>query len=135
MSKDYIMRNGKRIEVEDITPTSKRKSFQVEFTQVPAYWTKALRGASGCTYQLALAILDADFIKKQKHRGGNIVLSLEVTGLSSTCRHRATQALLTLGLIEVERSMGKRAAQVTKLLHARKRPSTWPLTANRSYSS
>jgi hypothetical protein len=123
MSKDYVMRNGRRIEVEDITPASKRKTFQVEFTQVPAYWAKALRGTSGGTYQLALAILDAAFVKKHKHRGGDIVLSKEVTGLSHTCRHRATQTLLSLGLIEVEPSIGKRAARVTKLLHTRKRSS------------
>ena len=124
MSKDYVMRDGRRIEVEDVTPTPKRKTFQVEFTQVPAYWTKALRGASGGAYQLALAILDAAFVKKHKHRGGDIVLSKEVTGLSHTCRHRATQTLLDLGLIEVEPSVGKRAARVTKLLHTRKRAST-----------
>jgi hypothetical protein len=123
MSKDYVMRDGRRIEVEDVTPTPKRKTFQVEFTQVPAYWTKALRGAVGSTYQLALALLDADFVRKQKHRGGDIVLSLEVTGLLSASRHRATQSLLDLGLIEVEPSAGKRAARVTKLLHTRKRPS------------
>jgi hypothetical protein len=123
MSKDYVMRNGRRIEVEDVTPTPKRKTFQVEFTQVPAYWTKALRGAVGSTYQLALALLDADFVRKHKHRGGDIVLSLEVTGLLSASRHRATQSLLDLGLIEVEPSVGKRAARVTKLLHTRKRPS------------
>jgi hypothetical protein len=124
VSKDYVMRDGRRIEVEDVTRTRKRKTFQVEFTQVPAYWAKALRGANGRTYQLALAILEADFVKKHKHRGGDIVLSKEVTGLSHTCRHRATQTLLDLGLIEVEPSVGKRAARVTKLLHTRKRAST-----------
>lgn len=121
MSKDYVTRNGERIEVEDVTPPPKRRAFQVEFIQVPAYWTKALRGAVGSTYQLALALLEADFVKKHKHRRGDIVLSLETTGMSSASRHRATQLLLELGLIEVESSGGNRAARVTKLLHTRTR--------------
>jgi hypothetical protein len=122
MSENYVMRNGHRVEVVvDNTIVPKRKTFEVKFIQVPAYWSKALRGAVGSTYQLALALLEADFVKKHKHRRGDIVLSLETTGMSSAPRHRATQSLLDLGLIEVESSGGNRAARVTKLLHTRKR--------------
>lgn len=123
MSEGYVIRKGERIEVEDVTPPPKRKPFQVEFTRVPAYWTKALRGAAGSTYQLAHAILDADFERKQKHQGGGVVLSQKVTGLSHTSRARATQVLVELGLIEVDTPSGKCAPRVTKLLHTRKRAS------------
>jgi hypothetical protein len=119
------MRNGRRIEVVvDNTLVQKRKTFQAEFIQVPAYWIKALRGAHGTTYQLAHAILEADFERRHKRRGGGVVLSKEVTGLLRSSRQRATKALLQLGLIEVEIPEGRCAPRVTKLLHTRKRAGT-----------
>ena len=63
------------------------------------------------TYQLALVILDKEFERQQT--GKEIVLSSQVTGMPQTTRRRATQELVSLGLIQLKPgSAGRDAPRV-----------------------
>jgi hypothetical protein len=99
----YVLRHGKRIEIEtEPSPAAKKASpFKIQFVQVPMGWITALaRTKRTCAWQLAMAILAEEF--KRKHRGGEIVLSARVTQLPATTRIRAARELVRLGLIELE---------------------------------
>lgn len=113
----FVTSHGKTIAVGTVpskpAPKKRRKSFEAEWVKFPARWAKALQQSkSAATYQLALAILFEAF--RQKKRGGEIVLSSVVTGMSKETRRRAANELIEFNLIEVERK-GHRALRVTKM--------------------
>ena len=106
MSEDFVMRDGVKVPVM-IEPgravphkfAPKRKPFKSKLIVVPVHWRDALRGATGATYALALAVLDEKH--KRNHLGGDIVLSAQVTGMKKDARRAATKELVRLNLIEV----------------------------------
>ncbi len=81
-------------------PKKARKPFKSEFIRVPSFWRAALRGAPGATYELALAVLDEKHTRD--HKGGDIVLSAEITGMNAPTRRRATRDVVRRGLIGVD---------------------------------
>jgi hypothetical protein len=92
----YVMRNGRRIEVEtadsSTIPKKRRKPFKAEWTKLPRHWVEALQQSkSARTIQLAHAILFEAF--KREHVGGEIVLSSTVTGMPGETRRRAAHEL------------------------------------------
>jgi hypothetical protein len=109
---NYVMRQGRRIEVEVIdsghTARKRRKPFEPVWVKLPRHWFTALqRTHSVNTYRLALVILWEGF--KRKHTGGKIVLSAEVTGQMPRCtKIRAARELAGLGLIQIKQD-GNRA--------------------------
>jgi hypothetical protein len=64
-------------------------------------------------YQLAVTILFEAF--KREQIGGEIVLSMEVTGMPGSTRKRAIAELVNLRLIKV-RKHGKHAIRVTEVV-------------------
>lgn len=86
--------------VSERPPKKARKPFKSEFIRVPSFWRAALRGAPGATYELALAVLDEKHTRD--HKGGDIVLSAEVTGMNAPTRRRATRDVVRRGLIGVD---------------------------------
>jgi hypothetical protein len=115
----YAIRNSKRFEVvsepELVLPKARRKEFKAKFVQVPTCWIEALKQAKNIsTYRLALVILAESF--QRERIGGEIVLSLEMTGMSGTVRRRAAKELERLGLIQLKRN-GKQALRVIPTWH------------------
>jgi hypothetical protein len=111
----FVMRPGKRIEVVPLDtgrPSKRRrKTFKVEFVQVPARWIEVLsRSKNAGAWQLAVVILAEAF--RCKHLGGEIILSAQVTQMPATTRQRAARKLVSLGLIQLEAPNGKRAPKV-----------------------
>jgi hypothetical protein len=108
----YVIRYGRRIEVETITPaTPPREPFKTQFVKVPTQWIMALsQTKSTGTWRLAMVILAEAF--KRKHVGGEIVLSSQVTQMPDTTRLRAARELASLGLIQLEIPNGRRAPKV-----------------------
>ena len=78
----------------------RRKPFKSEFIKVPTFWREVLRGAPGATYELALAVLDEKHTRD--HKGGDIVLSAEVTRMNAPTRRRATRDMVRRALIGVD---------------------------------
>jgi DNA-binding transcriptional ArsR family regulator len=114
----YVIRHGKRIEVETINtghgPKRKRKAFESRWVKLPRHWISGLaRSKSVATYRLAHIILVEAF--KRKHVGGKIVLSTKVTGMSRCTKMRAAKELADLGLIEIEQG-GREALRVSLIL-------------------
>jgi hypothetical protein len=112
-----VYRHGRRIEVDELVPATsvqqkpRRKTFETRFVLVPKGWIKVLtRTKSAGTYRLALVILDKEFERQQT--GKEIVLSAHVTGMSQTTRRRATQELVSLGLIRLKPRSGRDAPKV-----------------------
>ena len=113
----FKSRKQDRRSVEEILatprpPKKERKPFRSKFIQVPSFWREVLRGASGATHDLALAVLDEKH--KRDYLGGDIVLSAEVTGMRKTTRKRATQDMVGRGLFEVDQ-LGHAAPRVTSI--------------------
>ena len=111
------------VEVEEV-PTGparvRRKPFQALWVRFPASWAATLRQTkSANAVHLAIAILFAEFRRQRK--GGEIVLSEAMTGLSHATRPRAVRELVKLGLIEVEQN-GRHARRVTKVLRLTDEP-------------
>ena len=102
--KNYVMRRGRRIEVEVLRPhpkvlaKEKRKYFWARWVKLPRHWITALASSGGGTWQLAGWILLAD---NEDTRGtGVVTLSRSMTrGMSGTTRRRAARELIGLGLI------------------------------------
>jgi len=91
----------------------KRPAFEPRWVRLPARWVRVLRRSkSASTYQLALTILIEAFKKEQV--GGEIVLSMEVTGMPSSTRARAVAELVEFGLIRITQN-GRRAVRVINL--------------------
>lgn len=98
----------------------KRKSFVADFVQVPHRWKKALRGASGSAYELALTILEEQHrIEHSLFPKRELKLSKAVTKMPSGTRDRARAELASRGLILVEWK-GNQATVVTDLLHRKR---------------
>jgi hypothetical protein len=61
----YVMRHGRRIEVETepLPPAAKTSHpFKIQFVKVPMRWVRALtRTRRTCAWQLAMVILAEDF--------------------------------------------------------------------------
>jgi hypothetical protein len=118
---NYVMRQGRRIEVEtlntDPPPKAKRKRFWLQFVQVPRHWITALQNTkSANTYRLAHIILWETFTDRHRN-GGEVTLSATVTrGMSRATRARAVTELAELGLIQVLPRKGLEALRVKALL-------------------
>jgi Fic family protein len=124
-----VFRHGKRIETIEIVPSSllqqkrRRKAFEAQFVRVPKGWVAALsQTKSVSTYQLALVILDKEFERQQT--GKEIVLSGQVTRMSQTTRRRATQELVSLGLIQLKPGNGRDAPKVLTVRGSLRAPRT-----------
>jgi hypothetical protein len=114
-SVSYVIRKGRRIEVETFEPGGPppKKRFKPRFVMVPMRWMVALkRTRSVNAYRLALLILAEAF--KDRHRTGKVCLSTAVTEMSRETKRRAAKELMKLGLIEVEKT-GKQVLKVTIL--------------------
>ena len=98
-------------------PAVKRKRkprFKTRWVKLSSRWAKVLKlSRSANTYRLAHTILFEAF--KREQRGGDIVLSTEVTKMPSSSRERATKELVRLGLIKVDRH-GRQAVRVVEIL-------------------
>ena len=96
------------------TPRKQRKPFEVQWVKLPRHWIEALRRTrSANTYRLAILILMEVF--ERKYRGGEIVLSAQVTrGMSRASKARAAEELVELGLIETQQE-GHQAIRVTNV--------------------
>jgi Fic family protein len=112
-----VFRHGKRIETIELVPSSpprqkrRRKLFEAQFVRVPKGWVATLSQTKSVgTYQLALVILDKEFERQQT--GREIVLSAQVTRMPQTTRRRATQELVSLGLIQLKPGSGRDAPKV-----------------------
>jgi hypothetical protein len=118
---NYVMRHGKRIEVETLnTGTSsprKHKPFKAQFVMVPLRWVETLqRSKSASAYQLALAILlEAFKLKAFKRKGSEITLSSTVTKMPRNTKTRAAKELAELGLIEIKQ-IGNQAIKVSIII-------------------
>ena len=113
---DYVMRHGRRIEVETINPDvtpRRRKSFEAKWVKLPRHWISAIgRSKSVNTYRLALLILLEAY--HDRRGNGRINLSTRMSGgMPSSTRRRAARELVELGLIVLESRKG------TKVLQAR----------------
>jgi hypothetical protein len=76
-------------------------------------WVEALQQTtSASAYRLALTILIEAF--KREQIGGEIVLSMETTGMPGSTRARAVNELVKLKLIRVRRN-GRQAIRVINL--------------------
>ncbi len=111
----YVVRQGKRIEVESVeteTPPKKTKTpFKAQWVKFPRVWFEVLQQSkSASTYQLALAILFEAF--KRQHDGGEIVLSSVMTRMPRCTKMRAVKELAMLGLIKVQQN-GHQASRVS----------------------
>jgi Fic family protein len=116
---EYVMRHGKRIEVEvldsGVTQKKRRKPFKAQWVKLPRQWVEALRRSKSMgTYQLALAILFEAF--KREHCGGEIVLSSAVTKMPRSTRRRATKELVKLGLIKTHKN-GSQSPRVSHIYY------------------
>jgi hypothetical protein len=88
----------------------RKRRFKPHWVKLPARWVEVLRQSKSVgTYRLALTILIEAFTREQI--GGEIVLSVEATGMSSSTRARAVGELVKLGLIKV-RQDGNQAVRV-----------------------
>ena len=114
----FVLRHGKRIAVQTVepkaTPRKQRKPFETQWVKLPRRWIEALRRThSANTYRLAILILMEVF--ERKYRGGEIVLSAQVTrGMSRASKARAAEELVALGLIETQQE-GHQAIRVTNV--------------------
>jgi hypothetical protein len=114
----YVMRHGRRIEVETLnTGTSsprKRTPFKAQFAMVPLRWVETLRRSkSASTYQLALVILlEAFKAEAFKRKGSEITLSSTVTEMPRNTKMKAARELADLGLIEIKQT-GNQALRIS----------------------
>ena len=117
----YVMRAGRRIEVETINTGAsspwKRTPFKAQFVMVPLRWVETLqRSKSASAYQLALAILSEAFkLKAFKRKGSEITLSSTVTKMPRNTKVRAARELADLGLIEIKQ-IGNQAIRVSIII-------------------
>jgi hypothetical protein len=118
----YVMRHGKRIEVETVNPDTpspkkSRRTFKAQWVKLPRHWISALgQSKSANTYRLALLILLAAF--EDKSGNGEIILSAKVvTGMSRWSKTRAARELVELGLITIKEN-GVRALRAKIVSHS-----------------
>jgi hypothetical protein len=115
----YVMRHGKRIEIETLntgtsSPRKHKPPFKAQWVKFPLQWVEALQHSkSVSTYQLALVILFEAFkIEAFKRKERDIVLSSTVTKMSRNTKMRAARELVDLGLIEIKQ-IGSQAIRVS----------------------
>jgi hypothetical protein len=122
VTKEYVPSIGRTIEIEELEipyRKPKRKQFKPEWVKLPTHWSSRLHHTKRIeTYRLAHTILEEVF--KCQIRGGEIVLSTEVTRMSRQCKLNAARDLKRLGLIEIIRD-GNKALRVIPLLYTTKR--------------
>jgi hypothetical protein len=96
----------------------RRKKFQATFVIFPMRWVDVLEraDADGSTYRLAIRLLVEAY--EREHRGGEIVLSSEVTRMPRNSKYRAAKKLEALGLIRIERR-GPKQSPVIHVLATR----------------
>jgi hypothetical protein len=99
---DYVMRHGRRIEIETVNTgivPKRRKGFAMRWVKLPRNWITSLeRSESVNAYRLAHRILWAAY--EDKRGKGVVTLSKAVApGMPPTTRNRAIQELIELGLI------------------------------------
>ena len=114
----YVMRNGRRIEVETL-PSSvvpkKHRPFEYRWVKLPRHWISGLaRSNSASTFKLAHIILIEMF--KDRRQTGWVTLSTEVTGMPRQTKIRAVRELVELGLIEAK-WQARRALRVRVIHH------------------
>jgi len=109
----YVMRHGRRIEVEIEKPPAlpkpkPKRSFGARFVKLPRHWISSLgQSKSVNTYRLALLILLAAY--EDKRGTGEITLSSELTGdMTREARRQAARELELLKLITL-RGKGRQA--------------------------
>jgi hypothetical protein len=103
MVTEYIIRDGRKIEVETLETSAapKRRKREDHFIQVPLLWLEKLDGASGQTYRLALHLAYLSW----REKGGTIVLSnasARSVGVSRRTKWRALRELERRGLVHIE---------------------------------
>jgi hypothetical protein len=100
---------------------SRRQKFQTSFVIFPMRWVDALEGgdANGNAYRLALRLLAEAHART--YRGGDVVLSSEVTRLQRNNKYRAAEKLQALGLIHIERRRAKQSPVIHVLASRAKR--------------
>lgn len=103
----------------------RRQKFQTSFAIFPVHWIDALESgnADRSTYRLALRLLVE--AHEREHRGGDVVLSSEVTRLPRNSKYRAARKLQALGLIRIERRGANQSAVIHVLTNqAKRKPKT-----------
>ena len=111
----FVSRDGKRIAIEVINAPARRrkiKTFKVAFVKFPLFWIEALNCTKNVNaLRLALALLTERHVRD--YCGGEVIISAEtVPGMLRMARWRATQKLVELGLIEVDRPTDHSALRV-----------------------
>ena len=92
----------------------KQKSFKIDWVKLPNYWIEQLDRCQRLgTIKLAHRILREAY--KRQYLGGEVVLSVAVTGLPRSTRRRAVEEMVKLGLIHTQQE-GNKAVVVTELL-------------------
>jgi hypothetical protein len=118
---DYVMRHGRRIEIEpaDIgeAPRRRPRGFSMQWVKLPRHWITALEQTNiSDTHKLAHRILWAAF--EDKRGDGVVTLSQAVVpGMSATGRKRATRKLIELGLIVPLSGWGERKTPRVKIVY------------------
>ena len=113
---NYIMRQGRRIEVETIEtcvdPKNKVLRCRKHFVRFPLKWVERLVGSSSAgTYRVALHLLYRDW----KNGGQPFLLcnrTLEKEGVNRFAKWRSLDELEQLGLISIERRV-RRSPRIT----------------------
>jgi hypothetical protein len=100
----FVMRHGRRIAVDYITPlavpnSKPKRSFHAKWVKLPRHWISSLGNSkSAHTYRLAHLILLAAY--EDKRGTGEVTLSAKLTpDMSHTSRRRAARELEEMGLI------------------------------------
>jgi hypothetical protein len=119
MSKDCVMRNGKRIEVEDISPPArKRKSSKQDYLHEDM---EEIVAGANATSIVWIRLLQLRRMRKEKH----LALSndwLVQHGVTRYAKMRALQTLEQRGLIVVTQSAGRSPRIVIIPRRERRRP-------------
>jgi hypothetical protein len=99
----------------------RRKKFQATFVVFPMRWVDVLESANADrgTYRLAIRLLVEAY--EREHRGGDIMLSSEVTRMPRNSKYRAARKLEALGLIRVERRGPKQSPAIHVLANLTRR--------------
>jgi hypothetical protein len=116
----FVMRHGRRIAVDRITPvvapsSKPKRSFHAKWVKLPRHWISALGNSkSANTYRVALLILQAAY--EDKRGTGEVVLSAAtVLGIPRETKRRAVRELAELRLITYKQ-IGQRAFRIEPLV-------------------
>ena len=117
----YVMRRGRRIEIDTLTPKAPKpkpkpkKTFWAKWVKLPRHWISDLgRCRSANTYRLGMLILLAAY--EDKRGTGEVVLSAAtVLGIPRETKRRAVRELAELRLITYKQ-IGQRAFRIEPLV-------------------